>query len=385
MVDDINLVSNSTFDSSVARSNELKHQIEKNPKNFKVLTGERPTGKLHIGHLFGSIQERVKFQNIGTETSIIIADYQVITDRDELKDLQSNVRDIIIDNLAAGLDPEKTMMFCHSQIPPLNQLMLPFLSLVSNAELLRNPTVKSEMESSGRELSGLLLTYPVHQAADILFCKGNIVPVGKDQLPHIELCRTIAKRFNSRYCSVDYSRLDKNGQPLGIENAVFPEPEALLSEVPHVPGLDGRKMSKSFDNAIMLSMTEDETASVIKKSETDSERTIFYDFENRPGVSSLLTITALCRGLRIDSASDFAGQKQVADEINSDPKYGSGLLKAKAIESVNEYLKTHRQKRRELAANLDYIDSILKNGNLKALEIASQTLGEVQSAMGTCY
>ena len=124
------------------------------------------------------------------------------------------------------------MIFTHSAGPALNQLMLPFLSLVSESELERNPTVKAEQEASGHALTGLLLTYPVHQACDILFCKGNVVPVGKDQLPHIEITRTIARRFNERYAPV------------------FPEPDGVLSDVIEVPGLDGRKMSKSYKNGI---------------------------------------------------------------------------------------------------------------------------------------
>lgn len=154
--------------------------------------------------------------------------------------------------------------------------MLPFLSLVTEAELHRNPTVKAEHAASGRALSGLLLTYPVHQAADILFCKGNLVPVGKDNLPHVELTRVIARRFNERY-----------GQ-------VFPEPEALLTETPELPGLDGRKMSKSYGNAISLSMTADETAEMIRRTRTDSDRVITYDPVNRPGVAGLLSTAALC-------------------------------------------------------------------------------------------
>src|SRR5699024_3612899 len=147
-----------------------------------------------------------------------------------------------LDYLAAGLDPDRTTIFAHSAVPALNQLLLPFLSLVTEAELHRNPTVKAEQAASGRALSGLLLTYPVHQAADILFCKGNLVPVGKDNLPHVELTRAVARRFNERY------------------GMTSPEPEALVTDAPEIPGLDGRKMSKSYGNAISLSMTEDETA-----------------------------------------------------------------------------------------------------------------------------
>ena len=149
-----------------------------------MLTGDRPTGRLHLGHYFGSIRERVAMQERGVNTNIIIADYQVITDRDTTEHIQDNVLNLVLDYMAAGIDPNKTMMFTHSAVPAENQLLLPFLSLVTEAELHRNPTVKSEMEASGHALTGLLLTYPVHQACDILFCKANVVPIGKDT------CRT---------------------------------------------------------------------------------------------------------------------------------------------------------------------------------------------------
>lgn len=163
---------------------ELEARIIADPSAFRVLTGERPTGRLHLGHYFGTIRERVRLQARGVETFVILADYQVITDRDTAANVAENVYSAILDYLAAGLDPSRTTIFTHSAVPALNQLMLPFLSLVTEAELRRNPTVKAELAASGRALSGLLLTYPVHQAADILFCKGNLVPVGKDNLPH---------------------------------------------------------------------------------------------------------------------------------------------------------------------------------------------------------
>ena len=166
----------------------------------RMLTGERPTGPLHIGHLFGTVANRVRLQRSGVETLLVLADYQVITDREVTGDVASNVHEIVLDYLAAGIDPDDpATIFTHSAVPALHQLMLPFLSLVSVAELERNPTVKQELADSGRSMSGLLLTYPVHQAADILFCHADVVPVGRDQLPHLELTRTIARRFTQRY------------------------------------------------------------------------------------------------------------------------------------------------------------------------------------------
>ena len=349
-------MSEDSFEASKKRSDAIVADLEVHPGKYTMLTGDRPTGRLHMGHYFGTIKERVRLQNKGIATNVIIADYQVITDRDTTANIQDNVANMVIDYLAAGLDPEKTMIFTHSAVPALNQLMLPFLSLVTESELFRNPTVKAEQEASGHALTGLLLTYPVHQACDILFCKGNIVPVGKDQLPHIEITRQIARRFNERYAEV------------------FPLPEGILNDdIPEVPGLDGRKMSKSYGNAISLCLTEEETWKLIKKSKTDSERMITFDKENRPGVSALLTTAALCTG---------RSEVEIAEEIGEG---GSGALKKYVNESVNSYLAPLRERRRELEGQMDYIHDVLADGNRRANEIANQTLAEVREAMHMVY
>ena len=349
-------MSEDSFEASKKRSDAIVADLEVHPEKYTMLTGDRPTGRLHMGHYFGTIKERVRLQNKGIATNVIIADYQVITDRDTTANIQDNVANMVIDYLAAGLDPEKTMIFTHSAVPALNQLMLPFLSLVTESELFRNPTVKAEQEASGHALTGLLLTYPVHQACDILLCKGNIVPVGKDQLPHIEITRQIARRFNERYAEV------------------FPLPEGILNDdIPEVPGLDGRKMSKSYGNAISLCLTEEETWKLIKKSKTDSERMITFDKENRPGVSALLTTAALCTG---------RSEVEIAEEIGEG---GSGALKKYVNESVNSYLAPLRERRRELEGQMDYIHDVLADGNRRANEIANQTLAEVREAMHMVY
>ena len=344
-----------TFLASKKISDEIKADLAVHPEKYTMLTGDRPTGRLHMGHYFGTIRERVALQNAGVTTRIIIADYQVITDRDTTANIADNVHNMVIDYLACGIDPEKTIIFTHSAVPALNQLMLPFLSLVTESELMRNPTVKAEQEASGHALTGLLLSYPVHQACDILFCKGNVVPVGRDQLPHIELTRTIARRFNNRY------------------GKVFPEVEALLSETPLLPGLDGRKMSKSYGNAINISMTAEETAKRIKKSQTDSERMITFDPENRPGVSGLLSTAAICAG---------RSEVEIAEEIGMG---GSGQLKKYVTEAVNEYFAPIRERRQRYENDLDYVKDVLHEGNRRANEIAEQTLAEVQDAMGMVY
>ncbi|MCS4594333.1 tryptophan--tRNA ligase [Brevibacterium sediminis] len=344
-----------SYSATLARMSTLRSEVETQPDTYRMLTGERPTGPLHLGHLFGSVLERVNLQNLGVETFIVLADYQVITDRDTSANVKSNVREAIMDYVAAGIDPERTTIFTHSAVPALNQLLLPFLSLVSDSELRRNPTVKSELTASERPLSGLLLTYPVHQAADILFCKGNLVPVGKDNLPHVEITRTIARRFNERYAEV------------------FREPEAMLTHTPELPGLDGRKMSKSYGNAISLGMSADETTTVIRRTQTDSQRQITYDPVSRPGVSALLATTAVCTGTQPEDIASQIGES------------GAGALKALATEAVNEFLSEHRERRRELEADPTAVDRILADGNERANAIADETLADVRAAMGMAY
>jgi tryptophanyl-tRNA synthetase len=336
-----------------ARSAELEREIAHHPERFRVLTGDRPTGPLHLGHYFGTLANRVRLQRAGVDVLVLVADYQVIADRDDLGDLPGTVTGLVLDQLAAGLDPERTTFFRHSAVPSLNQLMLPFLSLVSVAELQRNPTVKAESEATGsRPMSGLLLTYPVHQAADILFCGGNLVPVGRDQLPHLELTRTIARRFNQRY------------------GFLFPEPEALLSQAPLLLGTDGTKMSKSRGNAIALRDDEDRTAALIRRSTTDAERTITYEPERRPAVASLVLLGALSRGVSPEAfAGDIGGR-------------GAAALKAAVTEAVNEHLRPLRRRRAELAADPGRVRELLTRGEERANALADATLDRVRASMG---
>lgn len=356
----------STSEASLARaerrSQRLEAEIDRDPRRFRVLTGDRPTGRLHLGHYFGTLRGRVELQARGVETWIVVADYQVITDRDGVGPLRERVLGLLADYLAAGLDPEKTTIFAHSAVPAENQLMLPFLSLVTEPELHRNPTVKAELEATeGRAMSGLLLTYPVHQACDILFCKANLVPVGQDQLPHIEQTRTIASRFDRRYGRVD------------PDHPIFPHPEALLSHAAHVLGTDGQKMSKSRHNTIELAMTADETARALKKAKTDADRHIVYDPEHRPEVSNLVLLAALATGQTPQAVADQIGDR------------GAGALKQVVIEAVNSLLAPIRAKRAELVADPGYLWSVLRRGNERANERADQTLAEVRQAMRMVY
>ena len=317
-----------TVQRSEARSREIEAEIASGPARFRLLTGDRPTGRLHIGHYFGSLQNRVRLQNAGIETFLVIADYQVIYDRDGVGELKDNVYNMVADYLAAGIDPERTVIFTHSAVTALNQLLVPFL---------------------------------VHQAADILFCKANLVPVGKDQLPHVEQTRVIARRFDERYGRVDPAR------------PVFPQPESLLSRSGTILGLDGKKMSKSRGNTIELGMTADETAKLLKRAVTDSDRHITYDPVNRPEVSNLVNITAMC----LDRTPE-----EVADEVGDG---GGGGLKKLATAAVNDHFARHRAYRAELVAEPGILREVLRAGNERANAVAEETLSQVRQAMSMDY
>ena len=352
---------NGSFEAALERSKKIEEDLKVNPSKYRVLTGDRPTGRLHIGHYFGSLQNRVRLAEMGGPTMILIADYQVLTDHDAYQEISQNTKQLCIDYLAAGINPEKqdVIIYPHSYVPECNQLMIPFLTLVSNAELSRNPTVKEEIESAGlKNVNAGMYTYPVHQACDILFCKGNVVPVGKDQLPHLEMTRTIAGRFNKKFCT------DAGKEP------VFPEPQALLSKTPMILGLDGsQKMSKSRGNAIMLSATEDETAKMIKKAKTDADRNITYDPVNRPEVANLLMLISLCTGEAPEAVASRIGEG------------GGGMLKNMLTEALNEKLRPLRAERARLEADPGYIRKVLTDGAQKAREIGIKTLNKVREVM----
>lgn len=347
-----------TFTASLERSHALEASIADHPQRHRMLTGDRPTGHLHIGHYLGSLRNRVTLQDGGIESFVLIADYQVITDREGIGPIRDNVLSLIADYLAAGIDPARSTIFTHSAAPALNQLIVPFLALVTVAELERNPTVKDELAASGRPLSGLLLTYPVHQAADILFCKADVVPVGKDQLPHLEQARVLARRFNSRFA---------DGIP------VFPEPVALLAEQPLILGLDGQKMSKSRGNAIELRASADETAALVRRARTDAERVITYEPQRRPEVANLLTVAAAFTGTT---------PQQVAAQIGG---LGATALKTVVIDAVNEGLRGLRQRRAALTADPAHLLDVLREGNRRADAVAQTTLAEVRDVMTMTY
>jgi tryptophanyl-tRNA synthetase len=339
---------------------ELEAALIQRPGEHRVLTGDRPTGPLHLGHYFGTLANRVRLQNLGVDVLVLVADYQTIIDRDSPASLPRDVESLVADYLAVGVDPAKATIFAHSHVPALNQLMLPLLSLVSVAELSRNPTVKDEVAAAGIDaISGLMFSYPVHQAADILCCRATVVPVGRDQLPHVELTRTLARRFNRRYCDPD--------APL------FALPEALLSEAPALLGADGQKMSKSRRNAIAIGATADQTAQLIAGMRTDSQRLITYDPAARSEVSNLVLLGALC----LDQTP-----AQIAEAVGD---AGSAALKRLVTDAVNERFAPIRARRAELAGDPAYLREVLSAGNARARELATETLALVHERMHAIY
>jgi tryptophanyl-tRNA synthetase len=290
---------------------------------------------------------------------LVIADYQVLTDRVSPGEIAANVRDVVLDYLAVGMDPDRTTIFAHSTVPALNQLILPFLALTTVAELQRNPTVKDESDAAGlAAISGLMLTYPVHQAADILFCHGNLVPVGRDQLPHIEQTRQIARRFNTRFADGRH---------------VFTEPQAMLSPAPNLLGIDGRKMSKSRGNAISLKASEDETARLLRRAVTDADRDITYDPVGRPEVSSLILMAALLSDTTPEAIASAVGGR------------GAAALKSVVVDAVNEHLRPVRSRRAELAADPQLVTDILRVGSERANAVAGRTLAQAHDALRMFY
>ncbi|QQG35122.1 MAG: tryptophan--tRNA ligase [Deltaproteobacteria bacterium] len=344
-----------SYTESRKKSVSLFRKIQENPGKYISISGDRPTGALHLGHFFGVLQNRLILQSVGVKSFILIADYQFYTDRKctNPQEIEQNIQDILLDYLAVGIEPGKNMIiFNHSNIPELNQLMLPFLSLVTVSDLNRNPTVKEEIKFL-KDVTGAMLTYPVHQAADILFCKANVVPIGKDQLSHLELARKISRKFNNYY------------------GKTFPLPCGLLSESPIILGVDGKKkMSKSQKNAIYIKSTEEETASLIMSARTDSFPYVSYNPEERPEISNLLLLYCLCTNLDPKVVADSIGEK------------GAYYLKRMLVDALNDFFLPIRRKRMQLKKDLGYVLEVIQNGNKMAREEAINTLEEVNIKMG---
>lgn len=331
-----------------------------------LLTGDRPTGKLHIGHYIGSLINRVKLQNSGLyESYIMIADQQALTDNARNPEkIRNSLVEVALDYLAVGLDPTKSNIFIQSQIPELNELTMHYLNLVTVARLERNPTVKSEIKEKNFNMSipaGFLI-YPVSQAADITAFKADIVPVGEDQIPMIEQTREIVRSFNTIY-----------------NKEVLVEPKAILPKegMGRLPGIDGKsKMSKSLNNAIYLSDEPEIIKKKIMSMYTDPNHIKIEDPGNIENNTVFTYLDAFCKDINL------------LEEMKEHYKRG-GLGDVKIKKYLNEVIQTElepiRSKRKMYEKNLDYVYNILNEGSDVARNKAAMTLYEVRKAMGLEY
>lgn len=331
----------------------------------RILTGDRPTGKLHIGHYFGSLKTRVEMQNSGKyDPYILIADVQALTDNfNNPEKVRRNVREVAMDYLSVGIDPEKTTIYVQSLIPETAELTVFYSNLVTIARLQRNPTVKTEIAQK-RDLFGESVTYgflgyPVSQAADITAFEGELVPVGEDQLPLIEQCKEIVRKFNSIY-----------------GEGVLKEPEAVLSNSKRIKGLDGNeKMGKSLGNAIYLSDSEEEITKKIMSAVTDPNRIKKDDLGN-PSVCMVAYYHNL-----FSSPEDCS---KACSECKAGQR-GCVACKKELATNVIEFLRPIREKRAYYEAHPEEVDKILKEGTEKARKTAKETMKKVKKAMMLDY
>ena len=321
----------------------------------RILTGHRPTGPRHLGHLVGTLITWAALQDTH-DCFFLIADLHVLTtDYQHPQQICGNTLEVLLDWLAAGIDPQRSTIVLQSAVPEHAQLATLFGMLVSETRLRRNPTYKEQVKQLNLQPSLGLLAYPVLQAADILLYKGQVVPVGEDQLPHIELAHEIARRFNQLY------------RPL------FPEPEALLSTAPRLPGTDNRTMHSSYGNAILLRDTPEETTRKVMGMYTDPTRIHPTDPGHVEG-NPLFTYLDL-----------FDPQPEQVAELKA--RYQAGTVGDVAVKQhlakvLNQYLSPLREKRAEIAKNKDALLDMLYDGSRRARSIASQTLAEVMESMG---
>ena len=330
----------------------------------RIVTGDRPTGRLHIGHYFGSLKNRVKMQDSGEyDPYILVADVQALTDNFNNPDkVRKNVREVVMDYLSVGIDPEKTTIYIQSMIPEVAELTVFYSNLVTIARLERNPTVKTEIAQK-RELFGESVTYgflgyPVSQAADITALEGAVVPVGEDQLPLIEQCREIVRKFNSIY------------------GEVLVEPEAVLSKEKRIKGLDGNeKMGKSLGNAIYLSDPEEEVNRKVMSAVTDPNRIKKDDLGN-PDVCMVAYYHNL-----FTEPSEY---KKVCEECRAG-KRGCVACKKQLAANINKTLEPIRQKRKYYEERPELVDEILIKGTEKARATAKKTMKKVKKAMKLDY
>jgi tryptophanyl-tRNA synthetase len=328
----------------------------------RLLTGDRPTGRLHLGHWVGSIQNRVRLQD-EYECFFIVADLHTLTtrpERDAIAEVPGNIRDMVLDYLAAGIDPERSVIFVQSAVPETAELQLIFSMMVSVPRLERLPTIKDMAEAAHLDVMPFgLLAYPVLQAADIMLPRARLVPVGKDNLAHIEVTRDIVGRFNNLYGNV------------------LTPPEALLSEVPTLPGIYGmQKMSKSLDNAILLSDTEDTVNKRVMQMYTDPNRTR----ADIPGVVEGNPVFIYHDAFNTDKAEvDDLKERYRAGKV------GDVEVKKKLSKAINSVLEPMRERRAQLESRAHEIDEILAEGNKRMRREAAETMEIVREAMGLNY
>ncbi len=344
-----------------------------------ILTGDRPTGRLHIGHYVGSLRRRVELQNSGEydKIYIMVADAQALTDNiDNPEKVRQNVIEVALDYLSAGLDPAKSTLFIQSQISELTELTFYYMNLVMVARLQRNPTVKSEIQLRNFEASIPVgfYTYPISQAADITFCKANVVPVGEDQLPMIEQTKEIVHKFNAVYAP---------------DNPVLVEPKALIPEAEackRLPGTDGKaKMSKSLGNCIYLADSADEVRTKIMSMYTDPLHLQVSDPGHLEGNTVFTYLDAFARDEHFARyCPDYANLDEMKAHYT---KGGLGDVKVKKFLNnvVQEELEPIRKRRAEFEKDIPEIYNILKKGSDAAREVAAQTLSEVKHAMKIDY
>lgn len=323
----------------------------------RILTGDRPTGKLHLGHYVGTLKNRVKLQD-EYECFFIVADLHMLTTRVEkerLLETKNNLRELVLAYLSVGIDPKKSTIYIQSQIPEVTELFTIFSMLVMVSRLERVPTLKEVMRDLKIPNASLgLLSYPVLQAADILMVRANLVPVGKDQVSHIEVTREVARKFNEMYASV------------------FPIPEALIGEVPTLPGLDNRKMSKSLDNAIYLSDSPQLVEEKVAKMYTDPTRI----HANHPGHVEGNPVFIYHDAFNDDKEEVENLKKQYQQGSISDVE-----VKKRLSVAINKFLEPIRAKRAEVEKQTGLVEEIIKEGTKKARSEAQETLGLVKEAM----
>jgi tryptophanyl-tRNA synthetase len=323
----------------------------------RILTGDRPTGALHLGHYAGSLVNRVELQHT-YDTFIIVADVQALTTNFETPEkLAADVREVTLDNLAAGLDPGKAKIFIQSMVPQIAELTVIFSMFVTVSRLRHNPTIKTEAKQYGyTEMTYGFLGYPVSQAADILFCRADLVPVGEDQLPHIEATRFVSRRFNELY------------------GEVFPEPDALISRVSRLVGLDGdAKMSKSLGNCIYMNDPSDVVRQKVMNAVTDPARIHRDD----PGHPDICTVYAYHTAFNADEAGDIEERCRAGT-------IGCVACKKRLAEVLDRLLEPVRE-RRLLYEKPGVVEEILRAGTAAAVSEGAETMRMVREAMQIDY